>query len=97
MVEGMDWKLLLTAFSTVFLAELGDKTQLATLTMAAGGRGKLAVFVGAAAALVGTTAIAVLVGEGLTRVVSPVWLRRIAGVAFLVLGAVYLITAGRGD
>ncbi len=92
----MDWKLLLTAFGTVFFAELGDKTQLATLSMAAGNRGgKWAVFLGSSVALVATSALAVLLGEGISRFVSPVWLKRIAGAAFLVLGVLYLVTAGR--
>lgn len=93
----MDWKLLLTAFGTVFFAELGDKTQLATLSMSAGSGAKWAVFLGSAIALVATSAIAVLVGDGISRYVSPLWIRRIAGVAFIVLGVVFVVTAGKGD
>jgi Ca2+/H+ antiporter, TMEM165/GDT1 family len=86
-----DWKIVLTAFTTIFLAELGDKTQLATLSLAAGERGsKLAVFIGSALALCATSAIAVAAGEALTRVISPAMLRRIAGVAFILLGVIYL-------
>ena len=87
----MDWKLLLTTFGAVFLAEMGDKTQLATLSFAAGGHSRLAVFVGAAIALVTTTGIAVLVGESLARVVPPTWIQRAAGVLFLVLGILFLL------
>ena len=90
----MDWKLLTSTFGLIFLAELGDKTQLATLTLAASGRSRLLVFLGAASALVLTSAIAVLVGEGIARVVPEVWIRRAAGLGFLVLGALYL--AGKG-
>ncbi|MCA9600067.1 MAG: TMEM165/GDT1 family protein [Myxococcales bacterium] len=90
----MDLKLLASTFAAVFLAELGDKTQLATLTLAAGSKSRLAVFVGSALALTATSAIAVLAGDALTRVVSPLWLRRIAGVAFLLLGALYLLSRG---
>lgn len=90
----MDLKLLASTFAAVFLAELGDKTQLATLTLAAGSKSRLAVFVGSALALTATSAIAVLAGDALTRVVSPLWLRRIAGVAFLLLGALYLFSRG---
>lgn len=86
----MDWRLLGSTFTLVFLAELGDKTQLATLALAASGRSKLLVFLGAAAALVATSAIAVLVGEGLARVVPEIWIRRAAGAGFLVLGALFL-------
>lgn len=90
----MDWKLFISTFALIFLAELGDKTQLATLSLAASGRSRLLVFLGAAAALVGTSAIAVLVGEGVARIVPEVWIRRLAGVGFLLLGVVFL--AGRG-
>jgi putative Ca2+/H+ antiporter (TMEM165/GDT1 family) len=83
----MDWKLLATTFGTVFLAELGDKTQLATLVFATSGRSRLAVFLGSACALVATSAIAVLAGEALTRAVPPTILKRVAGVAFVVIGA----------
>jgi Ca2+/H+ antiporter, TMEM165/GDT1 family len=82
----MDWKLAATTFVTVFLAELGDKTQLATFTFAAQGS-KWAVFLGSAAALVATSALAVLLGEAVSRVVSPRTLTRAAGVAFLAVGA----------
>jgi putative Ca2+/H+ antiporter (TMEM165/GDT1 family) len=87
----IDWKVLATAYATIFLAELGDKTQLATLSLAAGGRGaKLAVFLGSALALCTTSALAVVGGEALSRVVSPQLLRRLAGAAFIVLGVIYL-------
>ena len=86
----MDWKLFLTAFTTVFVAELGDKTQLAALGLSADGGSKWTVFIGAALALVCTTAIAVVAGEAITRVISPLWLKRGAGVLFVVLGAITL-------
>lgn len=87
----MDWKLLASSFTLVFLAELGDKTQLATLALAASGRSKWLVFLGAASALVATSAIAVLVGEGLGRAVPEVWIKRAAGAGFLVLGVLFLL------
>jgi putative Ca2+/H+ antiporter (TMEM165/GDT1 family) len=90
----VDLRLLFSTFGLVFLAELGDKTQLATLTLAASGHSRLAVFLGAAGALVLTSAIAVLAGAGLVRVVPEVWLHRAAGVGFIVMGALFL--AGRG-
>jgi putative Ca2+/H+ antiporter (TMEM165/GDT1 family) len=92
----MDFKLALTTFATVFLAELGDKTQLATLTFATSTTSRLSVFLGAALALVATSAIAVLAGEGITRLVSPIWLKRIAGVAFVVIG-VWVIWSAAGE
>jgi Ca2+/H+ antiporter, TMEM165/GDT1 family len=82
----MDWKLALTTFGAVFIAELGDKTQLATLAFATTGRSRWAVFVGAASALVATSAIAALAGEVVTRALPPVLLKRTAGLAFVGIG-----------
>jgi putative Ca2+/H+ antiporter (TMEM165/GDT1 family) len=89
----MDWKLLVSTFGSIFLAELGDKTQLATLSLAAGGSTRWIVFAGSAAALVITSAIAVVAGDSLCRVVSPVWLKRSAGVLFLMLGVLFLFSS----
>jgi putative Ca2+/H+ antiporter (TMEM165/GDT1 family) len=82
----MDWKLVGTTFAAVFIAELGDKTQLATLSFASSGSSRWAVFLGSALALVATSALAVVAGEALTRVISPQLLKRLAGVAFVVIG-----------
>ena len=90
MEAGPELTLFFTAFATVFLAELGDKTQLATLALATRGS-KLIVFAGAALALVCTSALGVLAAELLNRYLSPVWVHRGAGVLFLVLGALILI------
>jgi len=90
----MDWKIFAATFTSIFLAEMGDKTQLATMTLAAGSS-RWSVFAGSALALVATSLIAVLVGEGLTRVISPLWLKRGAGALFLVMGLLFLF--GRGD
>jgi putative Ca2+/H+ antiporter (TMEM165/GDT1 family) len=87
----MDWKLLLSTFTSIFVAEIGDKTQLATMSLAAGGKSKLSVFLGAALALCATSALGVLVGEGVSRVVPPIWLRRIAGGIFIILGVLFLV------
>ena len=84
----------LTAFVTVLLAELGDKTQLATLALAAGGHTRWLVFLGAALALIASSAVAVLVGGALGQVVPAVWLRRGAGVLMIGLGALYVLQAG---
>ena len=66
----MDWKLVGSTFLAIFLAEMGDKTQLATMSLAAGSS-RWAVFAGSALALVATSAVAVLAGEAVSRVVSP--------------------------
>ncbi len=86
----MDWKLLASTFSAIFLAELGDKTQLATMALAAGSGSRLTIFIGAASALALTSLLAVLVGGEVTRWVPEAYLRRGAGLIFIVLGALYL-------
>jgi putative Ca2+/H+ antiporter (TMEM165/GDT1 family) len=90
----MDWKLVASTFVAVFLAEMGDKTQLATMTLAAGSS-RWAVFAGSALALVATSAIAVLAGEAVARAVPPHWLKRGAGVVFVAMGLFFLL--GRGE
>ena len=88
----MDWRLLLTTFATIFVAELGDKTQIVTLSFASSGSSRWMVFVGASLALISTTAIAVVVGEGLGRIVPLLLLRRIAGALFIGLGILFLLS-----
>jgi Ca2+/H+ antiporter, TMEM165/GDT1 family len=87
----MDWKLFATTYVAVLLAELGDKTQLATLSLAAGTTSKWMVFAGSALALVTTSALAVLGGDVISRLVPPIWIRRVAGALFLVLGVIFLL------
>jgi putative Ca2+/H+ antiporter (TMEM165/GDT1 family) len=91
--SGMDFKLVATTFVAVFLAELGDKTQLATLSFASGGSSRWAVFLGSAGALVCTSALAVLGGEAVARIVPPLLLKRLSGVAFVVIGVWVLLSA----
>ena len=88
----MDWKVLISTFVAVFLAELGDKTQLATLSMSAASSSKWLVFGGAALALCASSAVAVLAGGLVARSVSPLLLRRIAGGVFILLGVAFLLT-----
>jgi putative Ca2+/H+ antiporter (TMEM165/GDT1 family) len=83
----MDWKTFLTVFGAVFLAELGDKTQLATLLFATKEpSAPLTIFLGAAIALVITSAIGVAVGTTLSSYVNPKYLSYAAGVAFIAIG-----------
>src|SRR3546814_14944081 len=78
---------LLAIFATVFLAELGDKTQLATLLFAAGRETPpVMVFLAAAAALVLSTAVAVVLGVTAERYLAMVPLTPIAGIGFVALG-----------
>lgn len=90
----LDWRLLAVTFTTVFLAELGDKTQLATFTLAAGTASRWSVFLGAALALVVTSALGVLAGAALGRVLPANWLHRLAGVLLILVGS-WLLVAPR--
>ena len=92
--SALDVRLLLSTFGLVFLAELGDNTQLATLSLAASGSSRLAVFLGSAGALILTSGIAVIVGAALARAVPEVWLQRAAGVGFIVMGVLFLTGKG---
>ena len=82
----MDLKLLLTVFATVFLAELGDKTQLAVISMTAKHKMPLWIFIGATLALASVTALGVLGGELLTRFIPEMVLRKVAAVLFVMMG-----------
>jgi|JI10StandDraft_1071094.scaffolds.fasta_scaffold24639_5 putative Ca2+/H+ antiporter (TMEM165/GDT1 family) len=88
--------LFLTVFTTVFLAELGDKTQLATLTFSSNAEAsKWTIFAASSLALVATSAIGVVAGGWISRVVSPKHLTLAAGVAFIAIGAWTLLGALR--
>jgi putative Ca2+/H+ antiporter (TMEM165/GDT1 family) len=83
----MDIKLAATVFAVVFLAELGDKTQLATLLFSAKSPESLiTVFLGASLALVLTSAIGVAAGGLIAQYMSPKLLSYIAGAGFVVIG-----------
>jgi putative Ca2+/H+ antiporter (TMEM165/GDT1 family) len=90
----MDLKILTTVFTSVFIAELGDKTQLATMLFAADkDSSKLTVFVGAALALVLTSAIGVAAGSIVSQYVSEKTLQYVAGAGFIGIGLWTLIKA----
>jgi putative Ca2+/H+ antiporter (TMEM165/GDT1 family) len=79
-------KVLLSTFALLFVAELGDKTQLAVISMTAKHKMPLWVFLGASLALVAVTALGVLGGELLTRVIPEMVLRKIAAGLFVIMG-----------
>jgi Ca2+/H+ antiporter, TMEM165/GDT1 family len=83
----MDYKILATTFVMVFLAELGDKTQLATFCLTAESDSKLSVFFGSAGALVLSSLIAVLCGAALSRLIPANYIKIAAGFFFIVVGA----------
>ena len=92
----MDWQTFWTTFWLVFLAELGDKTQLATLGLASTGQGRWTVFAGAALALVVASGVAVLAGAAADRWLPRAWVRTAAGLFFLGAGA-WLLLARSGS
>lgn len=90
----MDWKIFLTIFASVFIAELGDKTQLATMLFAADKEvSKTTVFIAASAALIVATALGVLAGSFLSDYINEKYLHYIAGVGFIAIGAFTLYNA----
>ena len=90
----MDWKIFLTVFGTVFIAELGDKTQLATMLFAADQDvSKYTVFVAASLALVVASAIGVIAGSLLSEFINEKYLQYIAGSGFILIGIYTLYTA----
>jgi len=90
----MDYKILLTVFATVFIAELGDKTHLATMLFAADKAvSKWVVFMGASLALVATSALGVLAGGTLSEYISEKQLHYIAGAGFIAIGVWTLMKA----
>lgn len=83
---------LLPIFLSIFIAELGDKTQLATLLFATNENlSRLSVFVAASSALACSSLLAVLIGGQLTRLLSPTALQALAGAGFIVIGVWMLI------
>ncbi len=84
----MDWKVLLTTFGVLFLAELGDKTQLAVITMTTQTTKPLGVFLGAIAALSVVTLLGVIFGHLIHQWVPTDILRKVAASVFIVIGLV---------
>jgi putative Ca2+/H+ antiporter (TMEM165/GDT1 family) len=87
----MDWQVFWVTFGTVFLAEMGDKTQLAALTLTADKGTPLAVLAGACSALCLATLLGVLVGGALSQYVPPHIIKKAAGFAFVVIGGLILL------
>lgn len=87
----MDWKLLITTFVTIFLAEIGDKTQLATVGFAASGKSSWVVFLGSAGALILTSLLGVLIGAGLQKVLPIKTIHMVSGILFIGIGLFLVI------
>lgn len=90
----MELKVFFTVFVAVFVAELGDKTQLATMLFAADKEvSKWTVFLGASAALIVATAIGVIAGTLLSEFINEKYLNYLAGAGFIFIGAFTLLRA----
>ena len=85
--------LLLSTFLTIFIAELGDKTQLATLTISGTSNKPLAVFLGSATALVLASLIGALAGGSISTFIPEVVLKSIASLTFLIIGIRLLVNS----
>lgn len=88
----MDVKVFFTVFGSMLLMELGDKTQLATVSFAASQESRLSVFLGAAAALVLTSLVAVVLGQVAANLVPELVVKRVCGGIFVAIGV--LLVAG---
>ena len=90
----MDIKVLFRTFGMIFLAELGDKTQLATFAFAAESKSRLAVFLGSAGALALTSLLAVVLGSVVSRLAPANYIKTGAGALFVLLGLWMILFPG---
>ncbi len=92
----MDVALVSSTFLTILLAELGDKTQLATMALGSSSGRPLMVFLGSTTALLLASLLGVMMGESLASMAPPAWLHLAAGIGFLIQG-VCLLLETRGN
>jgi putative Ca2+/H+ antiporter (TMEM165/GDT1 family) len=91
----MDWKLFATAFVSVFVAEIGDKTQLATMAFSAESRRPWLVFAAASLALVAAAGVGAALGGLLSRWIPETWMRRGAAALFVAIGVWMFVSADK--
>jgi putative Ca2+/H+ antiporter (TMEM165/GDT1 family) len=89
----MDWHLLGLSFMTVFLSELGDKSQLAAIALSGRGASLRAVFLGTAAALLLASFLGVVLGGGASQLLPTRWVKAVAAIGFALM-AVKLLWVG---
>ena len=87
----MDLSLLISTFLTVFLAELGDKTQLATVALSGTSDRPLAVFLGSSSALVLASLLGAMAGGSIASLIPTEWLQLVAAIGFLIIGSQLLL------
>jgi putative Ca2+/H+ antiporter (TMEM165/GDT1 family) len=83
---GFDWRVFATTFGLLFVAEIGDKTQLAVVSMSSKTSKPVTVFLASVLALAAVTLIGVAIGAGIAEVVPRVWLKRVAAALFFAVG-----------
>ena len=84
------WKSILTTFIVVFLAELGDKTQLSTMILASKSKSALFTFIGSASALVLSSLIGVFAGTILNKYIPIIYIHIFSGITFIIIGLLLL-------
>ena len=90
----MDLRVFLTVFATVFIAELGDKTQIATMLFATDKEaGKLTIFLAASSALILASALGVIAGSVFSGFINEKALQYVAGAGFMLIGAYTIYSA----
>ena len=87
----MNWKILIGTFVTIFLAELGDKTQIAAIMMSSETKRPLSVYLGAMLAFGIVTMLAVIVGVGVTKFVPLHIIKNLSAAAFIIIGILILV------
>ena len=89
--------LLISSFITIFIAELGDKTQIATLTLSGNSSKPWAVFLGSASALIIATLLGVLAGGSISTFIPEIYLKLIASLTFLIIGSRLIYYSFKGE
>ncbi len=84
-------RIILTSFWMIFIAELGDKTQVQTMMLATQTKSRLGVFIGASTALILSALIGVLASTYLTKLIPPSYLKTATGSAFIIIGILTLL------
>ncbi len=93
----MDWQLLGLSFITVFLAEIGDKSQIAAIALGGSGKSPRAVFLGSVAALLLASFLGVIAGEGVAQVLPTRLLKSLAAIGFALLAIATLMPGSQSD
>ena len=90
----MDWKVFTATFFTIFIAEMGDKTQLAAFSASASSKATYSVLLAVVLALALAGSLGVLAGNYLGNLIDPIWVKRISGLLFILMGIWVLLRKG---